>query len=674
MIVKKIIQNTILIIALCVASFGQTGVPYAFLTSPRLQFLDANGSPLAGGFLYSFAAGTNTPLATEHLDTLGHITPNQNPIQLDSAGTAEVRLLPQAYKFVLQDVNHSQVWQVDQVEDVGQILYSQAVLLNPVGAALQTIVGPLAASWFVGTTAHTTSPGVRVSLLDPTTILDTTPNPPTMFSVAPALSGQVDAIPDSGSFNSTFVLSPGPADWQASTTYVLGTVILPRTNNPCHNTYIVAAPGTTGTTNPTFSTTGCGLVPSFFDGTVEWTSQGVYSNANVLDCTQAGLTCKRTAYFYLEGGGCNNTTAGLGWDTFGTNSPTPLCITGTNVQKGVMALPSAATYIQENTGTGAAATTCTTTYPATTTAGHLLEVEIAVDTSRTISGVTDGTNAYTRAIAIANGTTNLEIWYFNGNSASKAAGTTLTATLSAAGNCALDWKEYDGILTASALDVTASGTGSSTAVSTGTTAGTFQNTELVLAAVASPSNPSVTATSGFTGHQTVAQSTNVTIFSEGKIQQASGTQTAAITLSTSQAYAAAIVTFKANVASTTSAQRQIALPAYFLNTAPVNSAIKWQTYTAPTGVVNTVLGAAIVCTADGSTDDPPFNAPVFSTVPVSQTGPVIITTPLVNLPSTGCSPSNLLHYQIQRARYNASDSYEGFVLVDGASLQLGVSQ
>ena len=129
------------IVALCVCACAQT--PDALMPNPRIQFVDPNGVPLAGGFLHSYQAGTSTPLATYHIDTLGSLTPNQNPIVLDSTGSAEVRILPQAYKFVLEDSNHVQIWAVDQVEDVGQILYGQAVLLNPPGAALQVVAGPL---------------------------------------------------------------------------------------------------------------------------------------------------------------------------------------------------------------------------------------------------------------------------------------------------------------------------------------------------------------------------------------------------------------------------------------------------------------------------------------------------------------------------------------------------
>lgn len=54
------------------------------LTPPYLQFFDANGLPLSGGFVYTYAAGTNTPKAT-YTDSTGLISA-PNPIELDAAG------------------------------------------------------------------------------------------------------------------------------------------------------------------------------------------------------------------------------------------------------------------------------------------------------------------------------------------------------------------------------------------------------------------------------------------------------------------------------------------------------------------------------------------------------------------------------------------------------------
>lgn len=79
----------------------------------RQRFFDANGIPLVGGQLFSYAAGTSTPQAT-YVDQAG-VTPNANPIILDSAGYADVWLGVGTYKFVLEDSLGNILWTKDNV-------------------------------------------------------------------------------------------------------------------------------------------------------------------------------------------------------------------------------------------------------------------------------------------------------------------------------------------------------------------------------------------------------------------------------------------------------------------------------------------------------------------------------------------------------------------------------
>lgn len=80
---------------------------------PKFNERDANGEPLAGGKLYTYEAGTTTPLAT-YTDSTGG-TANANPVILDSSGRANVWLDAAAYKLVLYDANDVLVWSVDNV-------------------------------------------------------------------------------------------------------------------------------------------------------------------------------------------------------------------------------------------------------------------------------------------------------------------------------------------------------------------------------------------------------------------------------------------------------------------------------------------------------------------------------------------------------------------------------
>ena len=74
--------------------------PYA---GAGAQFFDNNGNPLAGGLIYTYSAGTTTPVATYTSNT--GLAANPNPIVLDSAGRTPSQIWlteGSSYKFVLQ--------------------------------------------------------------------------------------------------------------------------------------------------------------------------------------------------------------------------------------------------------------------------------------------------------------------------------------------------------------------------------------------------------------------------------------------------------------------------------------------------------------------------------------------------------------------------------------------
>ena len=66
------------------------------------QFFDNSGTPLSGGLIYTYAAGTTSPLATYTSST--GLSPHTNPIVLDAAGRVNEIWLDSAstYKFVLK--------------------------------------------------------------------------------------------------------------------------------------------------------------------------------------------------------------------------------------------------------------------------------------------------------------------------------------------------------------------------------------------------------------------------------------------------------------------------------------------------------------------------------------------------------------------------------------------
>lgn len=85
------------------------------LSNAVKQFFDADGAPLALGWVYTYVAGSNTPQATYSDPAL--TAENDNPTQLDSAGRCVMYMLPTTYKINLTDVNG--VTQGDYPQDNG---------------------------------------------------------------------------------------------------------------------------------------------------------------------------------------------------------------------------------------------------------------------------------------------------------------------------------------------------------------------------------------------------------------------------------------------------------------------------------------------------------------------------------------------------------------------------
>lgn len=87
------------------------------------QFFDNSGVPLAGGLVYTYAAGTTTPAATYTSNSGG--TAQANPIVLDSAGRVpnEIWLTNNAsYKFILKDATAVQIGSYDNISGQGTIV------------------------------------------------------------------------------------------------------------------------------------------------------------------------------------------------------------------------------------------------------------------------------------------------------------------------------------------------------------------------------------------------------------------------------------------------------------------------------------------------------------------------------------------------------------------------
>lgn len=122
-------------------------MPTTLIPSPVMQFFDANGNPLVGGKLFTYAAGTTTPQAT-YTDYNGG-TANTNPVILNSRGEAAVWCGDSRYFMVLKDSDDVEIWTSDNVN--GPNGPTLAVLAASNGA---TLVGYTPADTGVATTVN----------------------------------------------------------------------------------------------------------------------------------------------------------------------------------------------------------------------------------------------------------------------------------------------------------------------------------------------------------------------------------------------------------------------------------------------------------------------------------------------------------------------------------------
>jgi hypothetical protein len=84
-----------------------------------LRLFDELGEMLANGFVYTYAAGTDTPLVT-YQDLEGDVE-NTNPVELDAGASATIRVTNGvAYKFIVKDADLNVIYTEDDII-VGQL-------------------------------------------------------------------------------------------------------------------------------------------------------------------------------------------------------------------------------------------------------------------------------------------------------------------------------------------------------------------------------------------------------------------------------------------------------------------------------------------------------------------------------------------------------------------------
>lgn len=174
----------------------------------RQRFFDASGLPLAGGLLYSYVAGSSTPLVT-YSNQAG--STNTNPVVLDTYGYCDVWINPSlSYKFVLEDSLNNILWTVDNVN----VISTQAANLVYAGPAsgaaaiptFRTLVTPDMSLSVVTKTAN-----YQATILDDVILLNTNAFTVTL-PAANAMTMKVLRIVNIDSANHTMTISRAGSD------------------------------------------------------------------------------------------------------------------------------------------------------------------------------------------------------------------------------------------------------------------------------------------------------------------------------------------------------------------------------------------------------------------------------------------------------------------------------
>jgi hypothetical protein len=149
------------------------------------QFFDNNGVPLAGGKLFTYAAGTTTPQAS--YTSVSGATAHANPIILDSAGRVSAGgqiwlTVGLSYKFVLKTSVDVQIWSADNIVGISGL----GIVQNFTGTGSQTA--------FILSTTPTSSIQVYINGVyqqkNTYTIAGTT----LTFSTAPPVTSSIEVL------------------------------------------------------------------------------------------------------------------------------------------------------------------------------------------------------------------------------------------------------------------------------------------------------------------------------------------------------------------------------------------------------------------------------------------------------------------------------------------------
>jgi hypothetical protein len=125
----------------------------SYFAGAGAQFFDGNGAPLTGGLLYTYLAGTTTPVVT-YTSPSGAVN-NTNPIVLDAAGRTPAEIWVNGgvfYKFVLKSSTFVTIGTYDNIPAVGDITTITNLITVAGTNALTALATPALGGYAAGQT------------------------------------------------------------------------------------------------------------------------------------------------------------------------------------------------------------------------------------------------------------------------------------------------------------------------------------------------------------------------------------------------------------------------------------------------------------------------------------------------------------------------------------------